>query len=244
MPSDLFEQTLMSRPGPKRSRWTIVGSMLAHAGLVAALLVVPVLSALDNYVVLAHDLTYLSVPPRAMPAMPAAPPSQQSAVVPDVNPLAAPLEAAAHPVTDPPPVAPAGPPGDYRHQWKGGGGGPVVPGWLGGSEAIRIAQPPPPPPAPPTPRRAGGDIEIPARTYYVDPIYPEIARVTKTEGLVILEATIDESGAVRNVKVLRSNPLLDQAAVDAVSKWKYTPTKLNGVAVPVVLTVTVNFALR
>ena len=62
--------------------------------------------------------------------------------------------------------------------------------------------------------------------------------------MVILEATIDESGIVRNVKVLRSHALLDQAAIDAVRKWKYTPTKLNGVAIPILLTVTVNFALR
>jgi len=75
-------------------------------------------------------------------------------------------------------------------------------------------------------------------------VYPTIARETRTEGMVILEATIDESGAVRNVRVLRSHALLDQAAIDAVSKWKYTPTKLNGVAIPILLTVTVNFALR
>jgi hypothetical protein len=49
---------------------------------------------------------------------------------------------------------------------------------------------------------------------------------------------------VTNVKVLRSVPLLDQAAIDAVMQWQYAPTLLNGVPVPVVLTVTVNFTLR
>jgi protein TonB len=78
----------------------------------------------------------------------------------------------------------------------------------------------------------------------VDPIYPQIAIIAKRDGTVILEATIDESGVVRDVKVLRSAPLLDQAAVDAVKQWRYTPTRLNGVAVPIILTVTVTFSLR
>ena len=43
--------------------------------------------------------------------------------------------------------------------------------------------------------------------------------------------------------VLRSIPLLDQAAIDAVKQWQYTPTLMNGVAVPVIMTVTVNFSL-
>jgi protein TonB len=49
---------------------------------------------------------------------------------------------------------------------------------------------------------------------------------------------------VVNVKVLRSVPLLDQAAVDAVRQWEFTPTRLNGVAMPVVMTVTVRFTLK
>ena len=47
-----------------------------------------------------------------------------------------------------------------------------------------------------------------------------------------------------DVRVLRSVPLLDQAAIDAVRRWEFSPTRLNGVAIPVVMTVTVNFALR
>ena len=62
--------------------------------------------------------------------------------------------------------------------------------------------------------------------------------------MVILEATIDETGVVRDVKVLRSIPMLDQAAMDAVKKCRYTPTLLNVAAVPILLTVTVTFSLR
>jgi len=65
----------------------------------------------------------------------------------------------------------------------------------------------------------------------------------RKEGVVILEAVLDEEGAVRNVRVLRSIPLLDDAAIQAVSKWRFTPTLLNGTPVPVVMTVTVSFQL-
>jgi TonB family protein len=63
------------------------------------------------------------------------------------------------------------------------------------------------------------------------------------QGQVILEATIDPKGDVRDLKVLRSIPLLDQAAIDAVRQWQFSPTLLNGVAVPVIMTVTVSFTL-
>jgi len=57
----------------------------------------------------------------------------------------------------------------------------------------------------------------------------------------IVEATIGADGKVIDAKVLRSVPLLDQAALDAVRQWEYAPTLLNGVPVPVVMTVTINF---
>jgi protein TonB len=75
-------------------------------------------------------------------------------------------------------------------------------------------------------------------------VYPSIAQSARVQGVVILEATIGVEGRVQDVKVLRSIPLLDQAAIDAVKQWQYTPTTLNGVPVPVVMTVTVTFALQ
>ena len=60
-------------------------------------------------------------------------------------------------------------------------------------------------------------------------------------GLVILQAIIDEDGSVREVSVLRSDPLFDRAAVEAVKQWRFTPTLLNGHPVPIVMTVTVGF---
>jgi TonB family protein len=79
---------------------------------------------------------------------------------------------------------------------------------------------------------------------YIQPVYPSLALAARKEGTVILQAIIDENGGVREVKVLRSIPLLDAAAVHAVSQWKFTPTTLNGTTVPVVMTVTVSFTLQ
>ena len=64
------------------------------------------------------------------------------------------------------------------------------------------------------------------------------------QGVVILEVTISPAGGVTDVKVIRSVPLLDEAALAAVWQWEYTPTLLNGTPVPVIVTVTVNFSLR
>ena len=61
---------------------------------------------------------------------------------------------------------------------------------------------------------------------------------------MILEATIDETGQVADLKVLRSVPMLDAAAVDAVKQWRYSPALLNGIPIPVIVTVTVRFALN
>lgn len=108
--------------------------------------------------------------------------------------------------------------------------------------------PPPPPPPPMAPFvdgvraiRVGGDVKVPTKLADVKPVYPPEALGARVSGLVILEALIDPEGNVRQTHVLRSIPMLDQAAQDAVQQWKFTPTLLNGVAVPVVMTVTVNF---
>jgi TonB family protein len=99
-------------------------------------------------------------------------------------------------------------------------------------------------PAPVTPLRVGGEIREPRKTRNVNPVYPRDAVQARVQGVVILECTISPQGKVVSVKTLRSAPLLDAAAVEAVRQWEYTPTLLNGVPVPVVMTVTVNFKLN
>jgi len=103
---------------------------------------------------------------------------------------------------------------------------------------------PPTPPTPPAPVRVGGNVDAPVRTTYTAPTYPPLAQAARVDGTVILEATIDAQGVVQDVRVLRSVPLLDAAAIEAVRQWRYRPTRLNGQAVPVIMTVTVTFSLK
>ena len=89
--------------------------------------------------------------------------------------------------------------------------------------------------------KVGGQIKPPTKVKDVRPVYPEIARSARVAGQVAIEATIGTDGKVVDARVIRSVPLLDQAALDAVRQWEYTPSLLNGVPVPVMVTVTINF---
>ena len=91
--------------------------------------------------------------------------------------------------------------------------------------------------------RVGGAIRQPSMVSKVEPVYPPLAKQANIQGVVILELVIDTDGSVKEGRVLRSIPLLDQAALDAVVQWRYQPTLLNGAPVEVIATVTVNFTL-
>jgi len=106
-----------------------------------------------------------------------------------------------------------------------------------------VALPPRPPP-PDGPVRVGSGIKTPTKTKDVRPLYPPAAQSAGIQGVVIIEATVDAAGRVSDARVLRSIPDLDEAALAAVRQWEFTPTLLNGVAVPVIMTVTVNFTLQ
>jgi TonB family protein len=122
-----------------------------------------------------------------------------------------------------------------------------------------VPPPPPPPPSAPiatppcdrnvsatlqAPVRVGGNIRPPTKVHDARPVYPIEAQDARVQGVVIVEATIDESGRVVQACVLRSIPMLDEAALQAVGQWEFTPTLLNGNPVPVIMTVTVNFTLQ
>jgi protein TonB len=107
-----------------------------------------------------------------------------------------------------------------------------------------VAMVPPPPPEPTGPIRLHSGMKAPVKTRDVAPVYPVVAKSAHVQGVVILEAVLNAQGGVDSVRVLRSLPLLDQAAVDAVQQWRFTPALLNGQPVPVVMTVTVNFTLQ
>lgn len=91
--------------------------------------------------------------------------------------------------------------------------------------------------------RVGEGITAPTKVRDVGPVYPAIAQAAGVQGIVVMEVRIDRDGAIETAKVLRSIPLLDAAALDAVRQWRFLPTLLNGQPVAVVMTVTINFNL-
>jgi len=152
-------------------------------------------------------------------------------------------------------AAPVIPPEGVNRETGREGPEPVTPGAVAGVEGgppsasiegvgVAATAPPPAPERPPVPVRLTSGIRTPVKTVDAAPVYPAIARTARVQGVVILEAVLDASGRVDDVHVLRSIPLLDQAAIDAVRQWRYTPTLLNGRAIPIVLTVTVSFTLQ
>jgi protein TonB len=120
---------------------------------------------------------------------------------------------------------------------EGGVPGGVVGGVVGG-----LPDAPPPPPVKPV--RVGGNIREPRKVVDVAPVYPTLAAKAGVQGIVIVECTIDARGRVSDATVLRSVPILDEAALEAVRKWVFTPTLLNGVPTPVIMVVTVRFQLK
>jgi periplasmic protein TonB len=101
----------------------------------------------------------------------------------------------------------------------------------------------PEPPRPTGPVRVAQLPVTPRKIVDVRPVYPEIARAARREGTVIMEAVLDPTGAVTQLRVVRSVPLLDDAALDAVRQWKYTPSVYGGHPVSVLMTITIRFTL-
>jgi TonB family protein len=94
------------------------------------------------------------------------------------------------------------------------------------------------------PLRIGGDVRPPTKLRHVNPRYPALALQARISGTVEIDCLIDETGRVTGVRVLSGHALLAPAAADAVRLWVYSPTRLNGAAVAVLLTVSVRFEIR
>lgn len=93
------------------------------------------------------------------------------------------------------------------------------------------------------PLRVGTDVSAPARKKSANPVYPAEARRAWIQGMVALDAVVGPSGKVEEIVVVRSIPLLDEAAIDAVHQWEYEPVVIDGRAVAVVMTVALSFTL-
>jgi protein TonB len=127
----------------------------------------------------------------------------------------------------------------------GGGGG------TGTAPIVTDTGPPPPPPPPkptptPAPRRTtvSGGVLTGKAISKPQPGYPPIAKAARASGAVVVQITVDESGRVVSASAVSGHPLLQQAAVNAVRNWRFSPTMLSGQPVKVTGTVTVNFTLQ
>jgi TonB family protein len=119
---------------------------------------------------------------------------------------------------------------------KGGVEGGIAGGVISKEEEAKLMQLPP--------VKTGGSINEPQKLKSVDPVYPEVAKKARIQGEVILEVETDIYGQVMNIKVLRSIPALDQAAIDAVRQWIYQPLIVDGKPRRAIFPVTVNFILN
>lgn len=258
MPHDMFGDVVCPHVHDRRSTHRpplMLASIGAHAVALVVAVVVSILAPdiLPTPVTAKAEPFVMAVrmpPPvpldRTRPARPKSP-SRQPPVMsmsppqPTVAPVA-PVPAA--PVQTPRGIGSEGP--DTSR--SGGGVGfqitgdiPVITGVVDGHRHFGATVAPP---APPSPVRLHSGMQAPRKTVDVAPTYPVTARSARVQGVVILEAVIDESGAVTSARVLRSIPMLDEAALTAVRQWRFEPARLNGSAVPVVMTVTVSFNLN
>jgi protein TonB len=210
-----------------------------HLFAVLLFLIIPLTANIDLPDPAAHLPDYMRVAP--MPPPPPAPrlratPSSAARSVENPNPVPTVAPTSIAPETDPPAAvpdlggipSPAGTPGGLG----------VLPG---GSP---IVMQPPEPPRPNVPVRVADLPVSPRKIVDVRPLYPDIARVARVEGTIIMEAVLDTSGRVTQLRVLKSVPLLDQAALDAVRQWRYTPSLYGGRPVSVLMTITVRFMLQ
>jgi protein TonB len=235
----------------QRSSIPVLISTAAHVIVLSALLAIPIVYVTAELPDVPDMVTFVvsAAPPPPPPPPPPAPASTASTPkairpVPPVRPRAAPVEA-------PPAIVEEthvdmGSAGGISGGVEGGVPGGVVGGVVGGL----VSELPPPPPPPPSPApvarepvRVGGELKAPALVERVEPDYPPLAVRAQVQGIVILEAVVDGLGRVEDVRVLRSIPLLDKAAMAAVRQWRYSPLLLNGTPERFVLTVTVSFSL-
>jgi len=241
MSHDMFGDLVSRKPaiGSRRAP-LVVASLVTHALAVLAIVTLSLVatealpSPREAIEFFAAPVPPVDVPPP--PPNPVASKSRQHRA-PDVDPNAAPLVA-------PEKIAPET--GIEDEVAKGSQVGLVFGSTSNAPEGFgwhEDALPAPSPAATP-PVRLHSGIEAPVKIADKAPVYPASASSAHIQGIVILEATIDGTGQVVDLKVLRSIPILDAAALEAVKQWRYRPARLNGMPIPVIVTVTVRFALN
>ena len=219
------------------SMWPV--SISVHVLVVIAVLIVPLTAEVEWPT--PAPLHRLMVATKVVPV-----PESVAAILPTTRAVPVLPNVIAPTTLEPPRDVPTPPSGPVFPNLPTTGTGTIDPNLLGPPGDSVPAPPTPPRPEPKAPSvfRVGQGISEPRRIAGATPEYPAIARSARIQGVVILEAVINERGTIERVKVLKSEPLLDAAAIAAVKDWRYTPTLLNGVPVSVLMTITINFTLQ
>jgi protein TonB len=251
---ELFAEALleMSSTRPPNRVVDFFGAMLLHVLIMGVLILIPLYS-MDGIDLRQFYQTMLVAPPPPPPPPPAAAPVART-VAPVkrvfvsggklLAPISFPQRVAMLQEPDIPPDAGAiGMAGGVPGGVPGGSLGGVLGGIISNSSRTVI---PPPAPAGAVKKqvyRVGGRVQQPQLLVAPQPVYPTIARRTRIEGVVQIEAIIDPEGNIAEMRVVSGNPLLISAALDALKQWKYRPTYLNDVAVSVQLSVILRFQM-
>ena len=244
----MFEQSVLDNSRRARSKWSWMG-LVIQAGLVTAMLLIPMVSPEILSVMLPKAMIYVPIKPVALVEVEVqqrtGPASNSQNTVSVARPAYRPFTApsAIRPVANiidsegyAPPAFTLGPP------TVGAVSGPI--GSTG--NALPLAPPPKPDPKkePAKPLRVGGNVQAANILSRVNPPYPLLAKQARISGSVKLEGIIAKDGTVQQLKVLSGHPLLVTAAVEAVKQWRYRPTHLNGEPVEVIAPIEVNFILN
>lgn len=239
----MLENNRMKKP---RSVWDVLISFIAHSAIVVALILIPLLytNALN---LPEYQRVFLAAPPPPPPPPPAAAP--RTPRIPrktffEKDKLHAPKSIPKHIAQIKERAEPAQPLQGVVGGVPGGVPGGVLGGTIGGVlSGVRGPLAPPKRAVPRGPIRVGGNVRPPQLIRKIQPMYPPLARETRTQGDVVIECVIDQAGDVRQMKLISGHPLLVSAAMSAVREWKYQPTLLNGKPVAVEMSVTVHFSL-
>jgi periplasmic protein TonB len=238
-----FEGLVLSAPKNQvQSRWTlrVAASAILHGLAIAALVIIPLLSETEMPEAAQGTRVFFAAPTIAPPPPPPPPPpsgAPRAAVANvtravDTHRFVAPIDLPSSvPVAD---GLDLGVEGGVAGGVEGGVAGGVVGGVVGGLPDVAPVV---------KPVRVGAGIREPRKIKNVDPVYPFVARSARVQGVVVIECTVGIDGRVETAQVVQGVPLLEKAALDAVRQWRYTPTLYQGVPVPVIMTVTVTFAL-
>ena len=247
----MFEQSLLdSGMGVQtRTKYTVFASFFIQSILIGIMILVPLIytEALPGY----QLMSYLVAPPPPPPPPPPAVVKVQKVVPREfdagklMQPKAIPRNVTIIKEDDMPPAAIAGVVGGVPGGLPGGSIGGVIGGII---SAAPVAPPPPPKveapkAAAPQRIRVGGNVQKAMQLFAPNPIYPPLAKQARIAGVVRLNAVISKEGMIEQLTAISGHPLLIPSALEAVKRWRYKPTLLNGEPVEVITQIDVNFTL-